>query len=67
MKLDFNSNNIRKNNVELLDCQIDLILKSLEFYSYTYHQILSEYNNQDFQSYKNEFLQAFNEDLKKVS
>lgn len=93
MKLYFNSNNIRKNNVELLDCQIDLILRSLEFYSYTYqfiyprngksitkeenlrislvtdtyHQILSEYNNQDFQSYKNEFLKAFNEDLKKVS
>jgi len=39
MKLDFNSNNIRKNNVELLDCQIDLILRSLEFYSYTYQFI----------------------------
>ena len=34
--LDFDINNIRKNKIELLDCQIDLILRSLEFYSYTY-------------------------------
>lgn len=36
MKLDFDINNIRKNKIELLDCQVDLILRSLEFYSYTY-------------------------------
>ncbi len=39
MKLDFDINNIRKNQIELLDCQIDLILRSLEFYSYTYQFI----------------------------
>lgn len=26
----------KKKKIELLDCQVDLILKSLEFYSYTY-------------------------------
>lgn len=93
MKLDFDITNIRKNTVELLDCQIDLILRSLEFYSYTYqfiyprngksvtkeenlrislvtdtyHQILNEYNNQNFKSYKNEFIQDDNDNLKKVS
>lgn len=36
MKIDFDIDNIRKNNIELLDCQVDLILRSLEFYSYTY-------------------------------
>lgn len=36
MRLDFDINSIRKNRIELLDCQIDLILRSLEFYSYTY-------------------------------
>ena len=39
MKLDFDIDNIRKNKIELLDCQIDLILRSLEFYSYTYQFI----------------------------
>lgn len=39
MNLDFDINSIRKNNIELLDCQIDLILRSLEFYSYTYQYI----------------------------
>ncbi len=39
MRLDFDINAIRKNNIELLDCQIDLILRSLEFYSYTYQFI----------------------------
>ena len=39
MKLDFDINNIRKNQIELLDCQIDLILRSLEFYAYTYQFI----------------------------
>ena len=39
MQLDFNTNIIRKNTIELLDCQVDLILRSLEFYSYTYQYI----------------------------
>ena len=34
--LDFDINSIRKNHIELLDCQIDLILRSLEFYNYVY-------------------------------
>lgn len=93
MKLEFDVNNIRKNKIELLDCQIDLILRSLEFYSYTYqfiypqrgknkskeenlrvslvrdtyHQILDEYNNKNFQSYRNEFLQGFESNSKKVA
>lgn len=37
--MNFNINIIRKNNIELLDCQIDLILRSLEFYSYAYQFI----------------------------
>ena len=36
MKIDFDIDSIRKNKIELLDCQVDLILKSLEFYNYTY-------------------------------
>lgn len=36
MNLDFDINLIRKNKLELLDCQIDLILRSLEFYAHTY-------------------------------
>lgn len=39
VNLDFDINSIRKNNIELLDCQIDLILRSLEFYCYTYQFI----------------------------
>ena len=39
MKLDFDINNVRMNKIELLDCQVDLILRSLEFYSYTYKYI----------------------------
>ena len=39
VNLDFNIDSIRKNNIELLDCQIDLILRSLEFYCYTYQFI----------------------------
>lgn len=34
--LDFDIDSIRKNKIELLDCQVDLILKSLEFYRYAY-------------------------------
>ena len=36
MKVDFDTENIRKNDISLLDCQVDLILRSLEFYLYTY-------------------------------
>ena len=39
MKLNFDIEHIRKNNISLLDCQVDLILRSLEFYAYTYHFI----------------------------
>lgn len=39
MKLDFDIDSVRKNKIELLDCQVDLILRSLEFYSYTYQFI----------------------------
>lgn len=39
MILDFDIDKIRKNKIELLDCQIDLILRSLEFYAYTYQFI----------------------------
>lgn len=38
-KIDFDTENIRKNNIELLDCQVELILRSLEFYMYTYQFI----------------------------
>lgn len=38
-KLDFDIENIEKTNVELLNCEIDLILRSLEFYCYTYQYI----------------------------
>lgn len=37
--IDFDIDSIRKNKIELLDCQIDLILRSLEFYCYTYDYI----------------------------
>ena len=36
MKLDFDTENIRKNELTLLDCQIDIILRSLEFYLHAY-------------------------------
>ena len=39
MELDFDIDSIRKNTIELLDCQVDLILRSLEFYNYTYQFI----------------------------
>lgn len=35
-ELDFDIDSIEKNNIELLNCQVDLILRSLEFYCYTY-------------------------------
>ena len=34
--LEFDTDTIRKNKIELLDCQVDLILKSLEMYCYIY-------------------------------
>lgn len=39
MNLDFDIDCIRKNKIGLLDCQIDLILRSLEFYCHTYQFI----------------------------
>ena len=39
MNLNFDIDSIRKNKINLLDCQIDLILRSLEYYSYTYQFI----------------------------
>lgn len=39
MNLDFDIDSIKKNKIELLNCQVDLILRSLEFYSYTYQFI----------------------------
>ena len=38
-KLDFDIDTIRKNKLELLDCQIDIILRSLELYAYTYNYV----------------------------
>ncbi len=38
-KLDFDIENIEKQSIDLLNCQVDLILRSLEFYSYTYNFI----------------------------
>lgn len=35
-KLDFDMENIEKQEIGLLNCQIDLILRSLEYYAYTY-------------------------------
>lgn len=34
--VDFNTEDIREHNISLLDCQVDLVLRSLELYSYTY-------------------------------
>lgn len=39
MRIDFDIDSIRKNDISLLDCQVDLILRSLEYYSYTYQYI----------------------------
>ncbi len=39
MKVEFDVNEVHKNNIELLNCQVELILKSLEFYAYTYQFI----------------------------
>ena len=44
MNLDFDIDSIRNNKIELLDCQVDLILKSLEFYCYTYEFIYPRTN-----------------------
>ena len=37
--INLKKENIRKNEISLLDCQVELILRSLEFYAYTYHFI----------------------------
>ena len=34
-----NIDKIRRTSIELLDCQVDLLLKSLEFYMYTYQYV----------------------------
>ena len=39
MQLDFDTDTIRKNKIELLDCQVDLILRSLEFYCHAFQFI----------------------------
>lgn len=39
MKLDFDIDSIRKNKIELLDGQVDLILRSLELYYHVYQFI----------------------------
>lgn len=47
MKLDFDIDSIRKNKIELLDCQVELILRSLEFYSYTYQYFYPRRNKSE--------------------
>lgn len=42
--LEFDTDIIRKNKIELLDCQVDLILKSLEMYCYMYQFIYPRSN-----------------------
>lgn len=37
--LEFDTKSAKKNKIELLDCQVDLILKSLEMVSYMYQFI----------------------------
>ena len=37
--MDMNIDKIRRTSIELLDCQVDLLLKSLEFYMYTYKYV----------------------------
>lgn len=94
VQLDFDIDNIKKNNIELLNCQVDLILRSLEFYCYTYsfiyprsgkniskeenlrislvrdtyHQILSQYKDNDKNIvHKNEMFQGFDDMLKNIA
>lgn len=44
LKLDFDTENIRRNEINLLDSQVDLLLRSLEFYAYTYRYIYPRSN-----------------------
>lgn len=44
-KLDFDMENIEKQEIGLLNCQIDLILRSLEYYAYTYKFIYPRSGN----------------------
>mgnify|MGYP005793182231 CR=1 FL=1 len=46
MKIDFDTENIRENNIKLLDCQVDLILRSLELNLYIYKFIYSRNDSQ---------------------
>ena len=39
MKLDFDIDSVEHKKINLLNCQVDLILRSLEFYAYTYQYI----------------------------
>lgn len=39
MDFDIDTSSTKKQSIELLNCQIELILRSLEFYSYTYNYI----------------------------
>lgn len=43
-KFDFDIDSIEKTSIELLNCQIDLILRSLEFYCYTYQYVYPRRN-----------------------
>ena len=43
-ELDFDIENVKKQEIELMNCQIDLILRSLEFYAYTYSFIYPRSN-----------------------
>lgn len=36
MKIDYNKENINKNKIELLDYQVELVMRSLELYCYIY-------------------------------
>lgn len=93
MKLDFDIDNIHSNKIKLLDCQVELILRSLEFYCYTYqyiyprarknrtkeenlrvhlvrdtyHQILSQYANENYISSKIDLLEELEDDFKNVA
>ena len=47
MKLDFDINFIREHKISLLDCQVDLILKSLELYGYTFKYVCPKKKYED--------------------
>lgn len=43
MALDFDVNEVRKHKFELLDCQVELVLRSLEFYAYSYRFVFPRF------------------------